>query len=86
MRLSKYEEAIECFDKAIELNPNNSKAYYGKGFILKNQNKYKEALEIFEKSIELDASDCEVNFQKACALIKLDKNEKSIKLIVTKTA
>ena len=30
-KYKKYKEAIECFDKAIELDTNNSNAYYNRG-------------------------------------------------------
>ena len=32
--LNKYEKAIECFDKVIELNPDDHKGLYNKGIAL----------------------------------------------------
>ena len=29
--IEKYAEAIECYDKALEINPQNADAYYNKG-------------------------------------------------------
>jgi tetratricopeptide (TPR) repeat protein len=63
MTIKKHEKAIDCFNKAIELNPNNLDAYNGKRCILKNLNKYEEALrklknyqeaiQCYNKAIEL---------------------------------
>ena len=41
---NKYEEAIECYDKAIQINPNYSEAFNNKGLALGDLNKYEEAL------------------------------------------
>jgi tetratricopeptide (TPR) repeat protein len=35
--LKKYKEAIESYDKALEINPNNAKAKYYKGLALKKR-------------------------------------------------
>lgn len=40
VRLKKYDEAIECFDKAIELNPNLHLLWYFKGKVLVELNRY----------------------------------------------
>ncbi|MCE2507011.1 MAG: tetratricopeptide repeat protein, partial [Nitrosopumilaceae archaeon] len=51
--LKKYEEATECYDKAIELNPDYPEAFYGKGSTFKELKKYKEAIECYDKAIEI---------------------------------
>lgn len=51
---SKYQSAIECYDKAIKLQPNYAKAWYNKGYILEKQGKYEEALHCFDKAIEFN--------------------------------
>ena len=48
-KLKKYQEAIECFDKSIELEPNYSKAYENKGAAL-----YEEAIKCCNKAIKLN--------------------------------
>ena len=40
----KYKEAIECCDKALNIEPNYADAWYNKGYILYKQEKYKEAI------------------------------------------
>jgi tetratricopeptide (TPR) repeat protein len=49
-----YEKAIECFDKAIETDPNFSPAFFNKGYVLICQRSYEEALEWVNKAINLD--------------------------------
>src|SRR3989339_803850 len=53
IKSNKYKEAIECFDKAIEIDPQNEGAWYNKGFALANLKKYKEAIICLEKEIEI---------------------------------
>lgn len=44
----KYEEAINAYDKAIEINPENADAWYNKGFALYELGKYEEATEAYD--------------------------------------
>jgi len=54
VRLRRYEEAIQAFDKAIELDPNYARALYSKGSALYDQGKYNEAIEAYDKAIEIE--------------------------------
>jgi tetratricopeptide (TPR) repeat protein len=49
-----YKEAIECFDKAIELNPNYAMAYSDRGIVYEKLKKYERAIEDYNKAIALD--------------------------------
>jgi tetratricopeptide (TPR) repeat protein len=40
----KYDEAIQAFDKAIELNPDDPNTWFNKGIALLKQSKYDEAI------------------------------------------
>ena len=48
-KLGRSREAIECFDKALEINPDNAYAWYNKGTILGKLGKYKQAKKCFDK-------------------------------------
>tara|TARA_B100000586_G_C19801355_1_gene298256 strand:- start:38 stop:490 length:453 start_codon:yes stop_codon:yes gene_type:complete len=48
--LGRPEEAIECFDKAIELDPKKASAWYNKGTALTNLGRPEEAIECFDKA------------------------------------
>jgi len=51
--LGKYEEAIVCCDKAIEIDPDNVAAYHNKGIDLDSLGKYEEAIVCCDKAIEI---------------------------------
>jgi adenylate cyclase len=49
-----FDEAIEYGEKAVELGPNNSDAYFFHGMALRYAGQYKEAISKFEKAIRLN--------------------------------
>lgn len=53
----RYLEAIDSYDKAIEVQPLSFEAWLGKGRALRNLRKYEEALEIYEKVTEVRPDD-----------------------------
>lgn len=53
---NKYNEAIEEYKRAIEINPTNPGYHYLVGFNLNNLSLYNEALEYLNKAIDLDPS------------------------------
>ncbi len=52
--LERYDEALESFDRAIELDANDPWAWALRGYVLNNLKRYEEALESFDKAIELE--------------------------------
>jgi tetratricopeptide (TPR) repeat protein len=52
--LEKYDEAIECFEKDIEIDPNLAYAWYNKGHILGRLERLDDAIECFSKSLKID--------------------------------
>ncbi len=49
-----YGESIECYDKAIEINPEYSSAWNNKGNALDEQGKLERAIECYDKAIEIN--------------------------------
>jgi len=49
-----YPRALEEFAKALKIQPHNSHAFLGTGFVLRRQGHLVEATEAFEKGLELD--------------------------------
>jgi tetratricopeptide (TPR) repeat protein len=47
----KYEEAIECFDKIISINPASMVAFGYKGLALQRLKKHQEAIQCYEKAL-----------------------------------
>ena len=56
LKQNESDEAISCFNQAIELKPDYAVAYNNKGMILNDLKKYKEAVSCFNKAIELDSN------------------------------
>ena len=75
----KYEKAIECFTKAIDLEPNDAFAWKGKGMAFSDSGKYEEAVKCFDESTKLDPDDMDVWYRKGWTLHYLGKYEESIK-------
>ena len=48
-----FSKAILLFDKALKINPENTRALYYKGYSRENQNRFKEAVELYSKLIVL---------------------------------
>ena len=80
---NKIEEAIECFDKAIELNSNNKyaliDAWFNKGLLLNKLKKFEEALACLNNVTELDQNRGDAWFHKGYTLFELCEFEESIK-------
>lgn len=53
----KYKEAIDYYDRVIELNPNDARAYSNRGLAKSNLRQHREAIGDFNKAIELDPND-----------------------------
>jgi len=53
-KFEKYYEALVCFDKALEINPNSTEAWINKGEVLKEIGRHKEAKVCFDKVLEID--------------------------------
>jgi superkiller protein 3 len=56
-RLKKYNEAIDAFQKAIEIDPKYAYAYNNMGIALRKQGKYNDAIAAYKKAIEVDPKD-----------------------------
>lgn len=58
--LNQDEKALEGFNEAIKLNPNDAVAYYNHGFVYCKLKRYEDAIDDYNKAIELNP-----NFAKA---------------------
>jgi tetratricopeptide (TPR) repeat protein len=76
--LDRYEQAIECFDKAIEIDAIDPKIWNGRGSVLGHLGKYEQAIECFDKAIEIDPNNVGILKNKGTALHYLAKYEQAI--------
>jgi tetratricopeptide (TPR) repeat protein len=74
----KYEEAIVCYDKAIELDPQNDRAWSHKGKTLRYFGRSEEAIACYDKAIELNPQNDWAWSLKGDVLKRLDRNEEAI--------
>jgi len=72
------EEALEYFDKAIQILPTNDFAWGDKGLILDKLGRVDEALESFSQAIAIDSKNPITWHNKGLTLIKLKKLEEAI--------
>jgi tetratricopeptide (TPR) repeat protein len=75
----KYDEAIKAYDKAIDINPQNSTAWESKGLALDDLNKHEEAIRAFDKAIEINPQNSLPWDGKGDAFIKLGKSDEAMK-------
>jgi tetratricopeptide (TPR) repeat protein len=79
VRTQQLRSALECFEKALRLNPNHSKAWYNKGMSLVSLGESKEeALHCFEKAIEINPLDPEAWNNKGAVLALLEKEQDAL--------
>ncbi len=53
-RLKKYDNAINNYDKAIEIDPKNALGWNNKGTALNTQGRYEEAIHYYDRALEID--------------------------------
>ncbi|NER82041.1 MAG: tetratricopeptide repeat protein, partial [Leptolyngbya sp. SIO1D8] len=78
VKLKKYDEAIDRYDRAIKLQPNNSLIWRKRGFALQELKRYEEALVCFDRAIELDPDVSWVWGQRGFALLNLERYEEAL--------
>lgn len=74
------EEAIECFDVALEKSPKNISASLSKALALTELARYQEAMDIFDKILELRPDTEEAAIGKGFCLLGLGKPEEALKI------
>ena len=78
INLNRFDEAIECYDKALKINPNNVKAWNNKAFALHNLNRLEEAIECYDEALKIDPNFISALQNKAFALRTLNRLEEAI--------
>ena len=62
-----YEEAVKCYDKALEFDPQNIYALTKKGWALCYQGKYEESVRCCNKALEIDPQNASIWDNLGCA-------------------
>ena len=74
----KFDEAFKKYSEAIELNPQNSGAYAGRGGIYIDKENFNAAIDDFNNAIKFDDSQAYIYNNRAVALINLEKYEEAL--------
>lgn len=69
--LKRHNEALACYEKAIELHPDNHLAWVYKGLTLTHQKKYEEAIKYYDKAIGINSNSKEAWCYKGIAITYL---------------
>lgn len=76
----KYKEAIECFDKMLEINPQLTEAWNNKGITYMMLREYDKALECFSKALSINPKNIEAENNRTAALMQLQLKSEGIEL------
>ena len=78
MRSKKYEEAIECFEKAVELKPEFTEAYYNIGISYIELGKHKDSAKVLKRVIQLDPDNANAYYGLGYAYYSLKKYDDAL--------
>ena len=53
----KYSEAINCYNRALQIRPDHADMWYEKGLALYHMNQYDDALKSFSDSLRINSKD-----------------------------
>jgi hypothetical protein len=75
----KIDEALQSFDRVLELDPVNEAALHNKGVALRSAGRYEEALKCFDLAQERDPDNPVILFNRGFCLGKLERFEEALK-------
>jgi tetratricopeptide (TPR) repeat protein len=70
-----YQDALEVYDRVLEMDPYEARAYHGKGDILDYLGRYDEAISCYDSALECDPSNAETWYNKGVTLRKAGRME-----------
>jgi tetratricopeptide (TPR) repeat protein len=77
----RYEEAIQYYDKVLEIEPNDVYVLYNKGNAFYSLGNYTEAIQYFDKALEIEPRLVEALTNKGLALADLGKYQEAIQYV-----
>ena len=76
--LGRKEEALASYDKALEINPENDKAYFNRGIVLDDLGRKEEALASYDKALEINPDKEEAYYNRGNVLDDLGRKEEAL--------
>ena len=74
----RFEEALNVFQRSIEVDPDNALAHAGRGVVCEALGRTQDALEAFERAVELDPEDAVAQLHRGTMLNALDRDEEAL--------
>jgi tetratricopeptide (TPR) repeat protein len=74
----KIEQALDCFNQAVEADPSSAKAWNNRGVILGELSRTQEALESYNRAIEVDPSCARAWYNRRIELVKLGRFDEAV--------
>ena len=74
-------EALNCYGRAIEADPNDALNWAGQGDVMNNEGYYLQALLYYEKAIDLDPSSSNILTSKGRTLTRLGKYYEALDIL-----
>ena len=78
LALGRHHEAIECFDKALAIDPREAGIWANKGVCLDELGNYAEAIDCYDESLAIDPRNANALLNKGTALGALGRREEAI--------
>jgi tetratricopeptide (TPR) repeat protein len=75
---SKYDQALKSFNRAVELAPEDSRAWYFHGDALHRLGRYEEAVESFDRALQLEPNSYEALYERGRTLSVLGRHAEAI--------
>ncbi len=76
--LGKYQDAIACYDKSLQINPRYALAWFNKGSDLESLGMHQEAIACFDRSLQINPKYAEAWYGKGASLSNLGKYQDAI--------
>lgn len=75
-----YEDAVACYDRALEINPIDDVAWFRKGFTLFFLDRRSEALECYDKALAINPENIDALENKGVHLSQLGREQEALEL------
>ncbi|KKN41715.1 hypothetical protein LCGC14_0720330 [marine sediment metagenome] len=76
-----YKEALNCYNKALEIEPNFGAAWYRKGMVIGVLGDFQEAIKCHEKALSIEPDFIDAIFSKGMALGIVGETEMGSKVL-----
>ena len=72
-----WEQALTCFNRAIEINPKTAMAYSNRGNVFYNRRQYEQAMADYNRAVELSPQSANAYFNRGSVWLRLGNQTKA---------